>query len=75
MIGKKREKEVGALQRRTLTGTNTGVRTRQKRGPEVGPPSSPLFTLRDGAEVGDHTQQKRGPVVGPPCSPFYHYTR
>ena len=54
----------------TGDGAEAGVRTRQKRGPEVGPPSSPLFTLRDGAEVGDHSQQKRGPEVGPPCSPL-----
>ena len=54
----------------TGDGAEAGVRTRQKRGPEVRPPSSPLFTLRDGAAVGDHTQQKRGPEVGPPCSPF-----
>ena len=54
----------------TGDGAEAGVRTRQKRGPEVGPPCSPFITILHGAEVGDHTQQKRGPEVGPPCSPF-----
>ena len=52
----------------TGDGAEAGDRTRQKRGPEVEAPCSPLITLRDGAEVGDHTQQNRGPAVRPPRS-------